>query len=196
MTHIRNLCLVLLICVSLCACDNSNIGESIEYSQPSASTQETKHKAVASGLSIDALKSYADSSGVDNYSEVECDDGSTKFSFESSSSSYSGYCINGDVTKFSIYIDNVQANTSEEFVNIAYTGYQDIMQLTWNQLPSAFSVDHIMRLYYILSGNKDITLGEAASVITDTTLITADKWSISAIFDTDKNDLTIYFSYS
>lgn len=196
MKHIISVILVVLICFSLCSCDNSNNKEINGDSQPSASTEENKGASVSTGLPLEKLKAYASSSGVENYNEVECDDGDTEFSFEASLSEYTGKINNDEVSEFSIYIENVQANTSDEFSKIAYIGYQDYKQLTWNQLPSAISVSHIMNIYVLLGGSGDITIGEAVAVITDNAVLSINDWSISATFDTDNNNLSIYFSYS
>lgn len=196
MKYIISVILVVLICFSLCSCDNPNNKEINGDSQSSASTEENTGASASTGLPLEKLKAYASASGVEKYNEVECDDGDTEFSFEASLSEYTGKMSNGEVSEFSIYIENVQANTSDEFSKIAYIGYQDYKQLTWNQLPSAISVSHIMNIYVLLGGSGDITIGEAVAVITDNAVLSIDNWSISATFDTDNNNLTIYFSYS
>lgn len=198
--------LVLLVifafCLSVCACSNDSTIQHTTASNTQGSTGVTESVeqqvttsteliSIETGLSIDELKQFASSSGVDKYSETALGNGLTSFSFSEITGEYKGTMANNEVLEFSIDIETVKANTAEEFIELAYIGFNNFGQLTWNQSFSALSVMYIMEIYVMLGGDGDITLAEATSVIMDSTTLSINNWTIASAFDADNDHLKI-----
>ena len=194
MKKIISALLVFCLCTSFCAC-NADTQHSSSVKEQETSTP-TEAIEIQSGLTIDRLKSFASSSGVKDYQEVEIDNEKKEFSFTSAGiAHFRGVASGENVIEFSLSLTNVIANTSDEFAQLAYVGFQDFGKLTYNQVTSALSVMYVLDIYVMLGGSKDITLAEGVAVITDKTELEVNDWSISADFDTVDNTITISAKY-
>ena len=188
----------LVLCISSCGSNHqlddqsdSDIGTTDKIQEEITTTTTTKH-IVQSGLTLDELKAFAGS----DYQQSNEEDGSTKFSMKCVGEPLNGVALGDNVVEFTLNVTNVVADTADEFLAYAYVGYQNIGQLTYNQLNSYMSVVYIMDVNLLLGGSKELTLGEVVSVIMDQEVININGWTISADFDTTENTVNIYSKYS
>ena len=199
MKRIIAVLLIACLCFSIAACGtNENKPTSIESDNNSQTTEASKAEltetVIDTGLTIGELKEFA-IGDAEEYTENIIENNIAEFSFSTTFEKWSGKLSGENVIEFTIEIEKVTATTKEEFQGLAYYGFTDFGKLSWNQVPSAFSIMYIMNGFVMLGGSGEITMDDAAGVLLNGETLTTGNWSLSATFDDSADNVKIMGIY-